>query len=438
MIEKERIRYLNDNKISDNDFVLYWMQNAQRTEYNHALLYAIKRANDLNKPLIVFFGLTKYKEANTRHYKFMIEGLIEVKEKLERDNIKFIFQHMDRLNDIVKNACLVVVDKGYLRHEKEWRHKLSSSIKVPLVEVETNLIIPIEEVSEKEEYAAYTIRSKINRLLPKYALELEYENINISSLDINIESIPFDTKLDIEILSDSFYKGGYKEAKRRLNNFISNKLSNYDLLRNDPSLNYQSNLSPYLHFGQISPLDIYLKVKDIDKSESFIEELVVRRELSFNFVYYNKDYDNYKSLPNWALDTLDKHRIDKREYIYSLDKFESYKTHDPYWNACQKEMVITGKMHGYMRMYWGKKIIEWTNSPEEAYTIMVYLNNKYNLDGRDPNSYAGIAWCFGKHDRPWTERNIFGMIRYMNNTGLKRKFDIDKYELKWRTYEENI
>jgi deoxyribodipyrimidine photo-lyase len=438
MIEKERIRYLNDNKISDNDFVLYWMQNAQRTEYNHALLYAIKRANDLNKPLIVFFGLTKYKEANTRHYKFMIEGLIEVKEKLERDNIKFIFQHMDRLNDIVKNACLVVVDKGYLRHEKEWRSKLSSSIKVPLVEVETNLIIPIEEVSEKEEYAAYTIRSKINRLLPKYALELEYENINISSLDINIESIPFDTKLDIEILSDSFYKGGYKEAKRRLNNFISNKLSNYDLLRNDPSLNYQSNLSPYLHFGQISPLDIYLKVKDIDKSESFIEELVVRRELSFNFVYYNKDYDNYKSLPNWALDTLDKHRIDKREYVYSLDKFESYKTHDPYWNACQKEMVITGKMHGYMRMYWGKKIIEWTNSPEEAYTIMVYLNNKYNLDGRDPNSYAGIAWCFGKHDRPWTERNIFGMIRYMNNTGLKRKFDIDKYELKWRTYEENI
>jgi deoxyribodipyrimidine photo-lyase len=438
MIEKERIRYLNDNKISDNDFVLYWMQNAQRTEYNHALLYAIKRANDLNKPLIVFFGLTKYKEANTRHYKFMIEGLIEVKEKLERDNIKFIFQHMDRLNDIVKNACLVVVDKGYLRHEKEWRSNLSSSIKVPLVEVETNLIIPIEEVSEKEEYAAYTIRSKINRLLPKYALELEYENINISSLDINIESIPFDTKLDIEILSDSFYKGGYKEAKRRLNNFISNKLSNYDLLRNDPSLNYQSNLSPYLHFGQISPLDIYLKVKDIDKSESFIEELVVRRELSFNFVYYNKDYDNYKSLPNWALDTLDKHRIDKREYVYSLDKFESYKTHDPYWNACQKEMVITGKMHGYMRMYWGKKIIEWTNSPEEAYTIMVYLNNKYNLDGRDPNSYAGIAWCFGKHDRPWTERNIFGMIRYMNNTGLKRKFDIDKYELKWRTYEENI
>jgi deoxyribodipyrimidine photo-lyase len=438
MIEKERIRYLNDNKISDNDFVLYWMQNAQRTEYNHALLYAIKRANDLNKPLIVFFGLTKYKEANTRHYKFMIEGLIEVKEKLERDNIKFIFQHMDLLNDIAKNACLVVVDKGYLRHEKEWRHKLSSSIKVPLVEVETNLIIPIEEVSEKEEYAAYTIRSKINRLLPKYALELEYENINISSLDINIESIPFETKLDIEIVSDSFYKGGYKEAKRRLNNFISNKLSNYDLLRNDPSLNYQSNLSPYLHFGQISPLDIYLKVKDIDKSESFIEELVVRRELSFNFVYYNKDYDNYKSLPNWALDTLDKHRIDKREYIYSLDKFESYKTHDPYWNACQKEMVITGKMHGYMRMYWGKKIIEWTNSPEEAYTIMVYLNNKYNLDGRDPNSYAGIAWCFGKHDRPWTERNIFGMIRYMNNTGLKRKFDIDKYELKWRTYEENI
>ena len=188
-------------------------------------------------------------------------------------------------------------------------------------------------------------------------------------------------------------------------------------------------MSPYLHFGQISPLYIALKVLETESlgKDSYIEQLIVRRELAYNFVYYNRNYDTIKCLPPWATATLNVHKRDKREYIYTLEEFENAETHDPYWNAAQKEMVITGKMHGYMRMYWGKKILEWSKNPKAGFDIALYLNNKYELDGRDPNGFAGVAWCFGKHDRAWTERKVFGKIRYMNSNGLKRKFDAEAY-----------
>ncbi len=188
-------------------------------------------------------------------------------------------------------------------------------------------------------------------------------------------------------------------------------------------------MSPYLHFGQISPLHIaleVLKTKSPGKS-AYLEELIIRRELAVNFVYYNREYDNLKCLPDWAYNTLMEHRKDKREYIYSLEEFENAETHDPYWNAAQLEMVHSGKMQGYMRMYWGKKILEWAQNPEKAYQIALKLNNRYELDGRDPNGYAGVAWCFGKHDRAWKEREIFGKVRYMNDHGLRRKFKMDSY-----------
>jgi deoxyribodipyrimidine photo-lyase len=198
-------------------------------------------------------------------------------------------------------------------------------------------------------------------------------------------------------------------------------------------------MSPYLHFGQISPLYIALKViktSSISK-EAYLEELIVRRELSHNFVFYNKNYDNFNCLPPWAVRTLNFHRRDKRQYLYSLEQFEKAKTHDSYWNAAQKEMVITGKMHGYMRMYWGKKILEWSKNPRNGFKIALHLNNKYELDGRDPNAFAGVAWCFGKHDRAWSEREVFGKIRYMNAAGLKRKFDIEAYVNKIQSLEKN-
>ena len=225
------------------------------------------------------------------------------------------------------------------------------------------------------------------------------------------------------------YTGGTEQAKRRLEEFISRKLDGYDTRRNDPNLDGTSNLSPYLHFGQISPLYIALQVGETSSSgkDAFLEELIVRRELSFNFVYYNHQYDSYECLPPWTRRTLEFHLRDRREYVHSLEEFETAKTHDPYWNAAQREMMLTGKMHGYMRMYWGKKILEWSKSPEEGFRIALHLNNKYELDGRDPNGFAGVAWCFGKHDRAWAERPVFGKVRYMNAAGLKRKFDADAY-----------
>ncbi|MGQ9671892.1 MAG: deoxyribodipyrimidine photo-lyase, partial [Candidatus Aminicenantales bacterium] len=185
----------------------------------------------------------------------------------------------------------------------------------------------------------------------------------------------------------------------------------------------------YLHFGQISPVYIALRAMKTKSrgADAFLEELIIRRELSLNFVFYNRNYDSFEALPAWAKQSLKSHEKNKRSSLYTLEEFEAASTHDPYWNAAQKEMLIKGKMHGYMRMYWGKKILEWCKTPEEAFRIALYLNNKYELDGRDPNGFAGVAWCLGKHDRPWPERPIFGNVRSMNDRGLKRKFDADKY-----------
>jgi len=225
------------------------------------------------------------------------------------------------------------------------------------------------------------------------------------------------------------FHGGTSRAKQHLKMFIEKKLDKYVDGKNDPSIDVLSNMSPYLHFGQIPPTYIALKVLESNNlgTDVYLEELVVRRELAFNFIFYNKNYDSFDCLAEWTKKSLNEHKSDPREYVYSLDEFENAKTHDIYWNAAQKQMKVCGKMHGYMRMYWGKKIIEWTQDPVDAYNYMLYLNNKYELDGRDANGFAGVAWCFGKHDRPWKERSIFGKIRYMNAKGLQRKFDVEKY-----------
>jgi deoxyribodipyrimidine photo-lyase len=226
---------------------------------------------------------------------------------------------------------------------------------------------------------------------------------------------------------------GEKAARAWLKRFISRKLADYDLRRNNPTIDGQSGLSPYLHFGQISAQRVALEVKSAagisqKNKESFLEELVIRRELADNFCFYNPLYDSYEGFPKWAQESLAKHKKDKREYIYTLQEFEQAKTHDALWNAAQIEMVRTGKMHGYMRMYWAKKILEWSISPEEAMKIAIQLNDMYELDGRDPNGYVGVAWSIGGvHDRAWFERSVFGKVRYMNYNGCKSKFDVKKY-----------
>ena len=441
MIQKERIKNLNNKENQKEKYIIYWMQQSQRTHYNHALEYAISKSNKYKKPLVVYFGLTdNFPSANIRHYSFMLEGLKEVKKDLEKREINFLLKQISPEKgaiDLSKNACMIVVDRGYLKIQRKWRKKVAENIKCPLIQIESDVVIPIEIASDKEEYAAHTIRKKINEKLDKFLIQVQKERYKQGFYGNKLNSIDFKDiskeKIDKSVKKVENFIGGTSEAKKHLNLFIKEKIDGYEEKRNDPNLNYVSNLSPYLHFGQISSLNVAMSVLENKNSnnDSFLEELIVRRELAMNFIYYNSKYDTYDCIPDWAKKSLKKHEKDKRKYNYSIKEFEEEKTHDPYWNAAQNQMIKEGKMHGYMRMYWGKKIIEWTKKPEDAFNVAVYLNNKYELDGRDANGYTGVAWCFGKHDRPWQERPIFGNVRYMNANGLKRKFDIEKYVRKY-------
>jgi deoxyribodipyrimidine photo-lyase len=441
MIQKERMKALNQKRVQKGRYVLYWMQASLRAEYNHALEFAVLKANELRQPLIVFFGITdQFPEANERHYAFMLEGLKEVKDSLEKRGIQMVILHQSPevgALQLAKRASLAVVDRGYLRIQRTWRDDVSKRMECPLFQVESDVIVPVEETSPKEEYTAATIRSKIMRKLDAFLVPLKQHEPNTDSLSLYFDSFYIDDlekaisklRIDKSVKRVDSFHGGTKEAKSHLEVFVEGKLDRFPELRNDPNLDYLSHMSPYLHFGQISPLYIALKVLKTGSPgiEAFLEEMIIRRELSMNFVFYNEKYDSFEAIPDWAKRTLKAHQKDKRPYLYSLEELEGAKTHDPYWNAAQKQMVIEGKMHGYMRMYWGKKILEWARTPEEAFRNGLYLNNKYELDGRDPNGFTGVAWCFGKHDRPWGERPTFGNVRYMNEKGLKRKFDAEEY-----------
>lgn len=448
MIENERIKLLNNkNIIKNGKRVIYWMQADQREEYNHALEFSIAKANELKKPVSVFFGVyDKYPGANLRHYHFMLYGLYETAVALKQRGISFdikICRPDEGVIEVAKDACLVVVDRGYTRHQKEWRENVAKKLKCAFYQVESSCIVPVEVASNKEEYSAATIRKKILSKIDFFLKEVKkqkplYRSKYSENKIFNVEELLSKLNIDRSVLPITEIKPGTNEAKRKLKIFIDKKLKRYAECRNDPSLSYESGLSPYLHFGQISSLYVALEVLKAGEkiNGTFIDQLVIRRELAINFVNFNINYDNIKCLPKWALKTLFDHENDRRPYIYSLNELEYAKTHDPYWNAAQLQMIKSGKMHNYMRMYWGKKVIEWTPSIEEAYKRLVYLNDKYELDGRDPNGYAGIAWCFGKHDRAWTERQIFGKVRYMNSAGLKRKFNMNEYILKWLNVKE--
>ena len=445
MIQDERIKINNEKNIIQGEYVLYWMQASQRNEYNHALELAIDYANKLNLPIIVGFVLIEnFPQANERHFRFMLEGLIEVESSLKKRNIKMVIMKGDPVKlipQLSQSASLLITDIGYLNFERFIRNEISNKISCQMISVESNIIVPVEDASIKEEYGAYTIRPKINKKIDKYLSPLHNRVVKISSLMISFESLDIhlidnvikNLNIDKSVKKSALFNGGFKEADSYLNIFINEKLEFYSIYNNHPGLNFSSNLSPYLHFGQISPLYIALKVsKSIHESKyDFLEELIIRRELSINYTYYNHNYESNLAhiLPSWALMTLRVHENDEKKFIYTINQLENANTHDEFWNTAQKELKITGKMHGYMRMYWGKKIIEWAPTIEDAFKWCIYLNDRYSIDGRDPNGYAGIAWCFGKHDRAWKERNIFGKIRYMNDKGLIRKFDMKKYQI---------
>ncbi|MGE4488862.1 MAG: deoxyribodipyrimidine photo-lyase [Kiritimatiellales bacterium] len=437
MIHPARIHVLNDKPVrATGGFVLYWMQQSQRAEWNHALEYAIQRANDLRQPVAVVFGLMDdYPEANERHYAFMLQGLEDVFQTLEKRGIGAFIGRGHPADVALKagrDAALIVCDMGCLRHQAEWRARVADEADCEVVEIESDAVVPVETASDHAEYMARTIRPKIHRSLGEFLQPIREVKVSKPwTRDEDVASTLSRDWKNVDATSSSRFKGGTLEAKRRLKKFIAESLAVYSDHSNQPQTDDISMLSPYLHFGQISPLYIASEILKSDApqnaKDAFIEQLIVRRELAMNFCWFTPDYDKFSCLPDWAKQTLKHHAKDKREYLYSRDELEQSQTHDPYWNAAMTEMCVTGYMHNYMRMYWGKKVLEWSPTPEEAFDTLLAINNKYFIDGRDPNSYAGVAWVFGKHDTAWKKRPVFGKVRYMNAAGLKRKCDIEAY-----------
>jgi deoxyribodipyrimidine photo-lyase len=441
MIQEDRVRWLNGAAPRDGRYVLYWMQASCRAECNHALEYAVRLANDRRKPVVACFGLTaNFPEATARHYAFLLEGIRDAQRGLERRGIPLLVIRGtpdDVAVEMAREACVVVTDRGYLRAQRAWRARAAERIACGLVQVESDVIVPVETAWHKEAYSAATLRPRIKALLGRFRAPLRETPLRAAppsdlppSIDLHDSAAVIRSLgVDQSVCPVAGVTGGETRASTVLAAFVERRLRTYHTDRNDPSLRGQSGLSPYLRFGHIAPLRIVeaVKMRRGPGVKAFLEELIVRRELSMNFVRYNDAYDRFEGLPSWCRATLRAHQHDARPYHYSPDELEAAKTHDPYWNAAQAEMVRTGTMHGYMRMYWGKKILEWTERPQDAFRVALRLNNRYQLDGHDPNSFAGVAWCFGKHDRPWAERPVFGMVRYMNAKGLERKFDIDGY-----------
>lgn len=439
-MNSNRLRILQ-NGISKSGSVVYWMQRDQRAHDNWALLYAQQKAIEQKEPFYVVFNLVpNFLEATIRQYGFMLKGLQEVETELSKYNIPFVITTGDAGEEIPKflesiNASLLVTDFNPLKIVRRWKKSVADKIKIPFHEVDAHNIVPCLRVSDKQEFAAYTIRPKIQKLLPEFLDEfppLQKMKSNVTAEKINWNKLYNSLNINKEVKEVEWLTPGEAAAHKVLQQFITEKFARYGTDRNFPTHDAQSNLSPYFHFGQISPQRVALAIQPLtehaESHKAFLEEMIVRRELSDNFCYFNKNYDSFDGFHQWAKDSLNLHRKDKRDYIYSLEEFELAKTHDDLWNAAQMEMVYKGKMHGYMRMYWAKKILEWTKSPEDAMRIAIYLNDKYELDGRDPNGYTGIAWSIGGvHDRPWFERSVYGKIRYMNYNGCAKKFDVKKY-----------
>ncbi|MCX8167250.1 MAG: deoxyribodipyrimidine photo-lyase, partial [Candidatus Micrarchaeota archaeon] len=433
---KNRIQDLNQKQIDTRgEYILYMMHASQRINFNYALNYAILLANQFNKPLVVAIAIEPdYLLFSSRHYYFMLQGLIYIKKELEKLGITFLSvldNYVDVCRELAENAVQVVTDVSYLRKDLNNIHELAKKIDKKLQSVEDNVVVPVKIASSKAEPYARTIRPKLLSFLNEYLNDYNGLQIleNKKTLDLDIDLLDLNNSEDIvDIIKrltttdtkecSKFYYGGYEHAKKLLHEFTENKLKYYSHYRNVPSKNYSSNLSPYLRFGQISAHEILLTCEKDNKlafeknKYSLINELIVWRELARNFVYYeNQVYDSHKCIPEWAVKEFEKHANDKREYIYDLDTLEKGVTHDKLWNAAQKELTLTGKIHNYVRMYWGKKVLEWTDNYVTAFNYLVYLNDKYALDGSDPNSYLSIAWIFGKFDRPfYQDRPIIGKI----------------------------
>ena len=443
-IQSARITALNSAAPRTGDYVLYWMQQSQRASGNPVLEYAVEEANRLGLPVVCCFGLTDgYPEANARHYAFMLEGLAEVAGKLAERGVLFVIRRgsPDRVAlELAGRAALLVCDRGYLKPQKAWRAKVAEQAPCRVVQVEGDVVVPVELASAKHEFAARTFRPKVRLhwdefLAPLAARQLKRrgDELRLPS-DFDLSDVPGlvgGLKVDHAVPPVRRFRGGTSAARQRLHAYLGGPFADYGTRRGLPEAAAASHMSPYLHFGQISPVEIALAVRDAtvggpEDKAAYLEELIVRRELAMNHAFYDERYDSYDCLPDWARKTLGAASGDPRPFHYSQEELETGATHDRYWNAAMQEMRVTGYMHNHLRMYWGKKIIEWTPSPQEAFDTVLRLNNRHFIDGRDANSFTNVGWLFGLHDRPWFARPVFGTVRYMGQATLK-KFDAEGY-----------
>jgi deoxyribodipyrimidine photo-lyase len=473
---EQRIRQIDDSAVRpEGEYVLYWLRWNRRTESNHALAFAVGLANRLNLPLLVFESLDCTDPyANRRRHTFVLEGVAETAARLRKIGAGYRFHLAQRkgegdraLHEAVAKAAAVVTDDY-----PETLAGPSPDFGVQAFAVDSSCVAPASCI-EARSYAAYSLRPKIHKLLPQFLKPVppvklqkhlrrpqrfwwggppgprptawpasSHERIG-QPLGAALSSC----EIDHTVPPSTAFRGGRLEAERHLRRFLEDRLRRYSGEKNEPSAHATSNLSPYLHFGYISSLEVALAVREYAgvhhlMADEFLEELIVRRELAFNFVRYAKRVDSLDELPEWARATLNKHRTDLRDPVYTRERFESATTCDDLWNAAQKELLLRGKIHGYYRMYWGKKIVEWSATPEEALSTMIHLHDRYALDGQDPNTYANILWCFGLHDRPWGERPVFGTVRWMSRAGMDRKTGVKAYieEIEYleRTGKERI
>lgn len=438
-VEHERVQVRNTRPPRPGRYVLYWMQASQRAGWNPALEHAIALADGQDLPVLVGFGLSsRYPEATLRPYAFMIAGLRETARELRDRGIALVVRVGEPpavALDLAREAAAVVVDRGYLRHQRAWRATVAERAPCPVIEVEGDVVVPVELAYDHSAWSAAVLRRRLELLLARFLRPLSdraprrsSRGLDVPGVDLDSERLLGELGLDPSVPPVDL-PAGPTAARAQLTAFIEERLPRYADRRSDPSTDATSGLSPYLHFGQISPVEVAWRVRAAGGTgaNAFLEELVVRRELALNFVFHTCGYDRFDGLPTWARETLAVHAADPRPATYGAQTLEEAHTDDPVWNAAQEELRRTGTIHGYLRMYWGKQILTWVSDPERAFAVALQLNNKYGLDGRDPSSYAGVGWCFGLHDRPFPERPVWGRTRPMTQRGLERKFDLGPY-----------
>ena len=448
LADDARVTVRRGGRPADGKCVVYWMQRAQRGRDNHALDKAIACGDSLGLPVVAYFaGISNFPHANLRHYAFLNQGLPDIEEDCAERGVGFVMRrapHEDHLKFFADvDAAMVIGDENPMREPEKWRVRIANHLTIPFWTVDADVVVP-SKLLEKAQFSAAVARPRLYGALGEFLkpyrnphAEFEWKQPRgLHADDVRADITHGWHDFDRSVKPVEAWTGGHKAAVKRLHLFCNEMLENYDKDRSRPEVDGSSKMSPYLHYGHIGPQTIALAVEAAVKKnphlksarDSYMNELIVWRELSVNFVRYQPEYDNPGCADNWAKQTIEEHDKDERETLYTTAQLERAETYDELWNAAQIQMVRYGWMHNYLRMYWAKKIVEWTPNVAAAMKAAVYLNDKYEIDGRDPGGYAGIAWSMlGKFDRAWFDRPIFGKRRYMSGGSTGKKFDSKTY-----------